>query len=109
LYSARQTKEEILRDVTLALAQMDEARLALEAARTSYDLAQKSLSADQRKFELGAQTNFFVLDSQTRLAQADLTLLQTQIGMQIARATLSHATGDILDPYHVQIIDQFSK
>jgi outer membrane protein len=109
LYSMQQTREQILRDVTLALAQMDQARQALEAAQTSYDLAQKSLSADQRKFELGAQTNFFVLDSQTRLAQAELTLLQTQIGMQIARVTLGHATGDILDPYHVQIKDQFSK
>jgi outer membrane protein TolC len=109
LYSTRQTKEQILHDVTLALDQMEEARSALDAAQSSYDLAQKSLAADQRKYELGAQTNFFVLDSQTRLAQAELVLLQTQIGMQIARATLSHATGDILEPYHVQIRDQFSK
>jgi outer membrane protein TolC len=109
LYSKNQTKEQIVHDVTLALDQMEQARSALEAAQTSYDLAKKSLGADQRKYELGAQTNFFVLDSQTRLAQAELVLLQTQIGMQIARATLSHATGDILEPYHVQIRDQFSK
>ena len=108
-YNLRQTKEQIVNDVTLAIGQMEEARMALDAAQSSYDLAQKSLTADQRKYELGAETNFFVLDSQTRLAQAELVLLQTQIGMQIARATLDHATGDILEPYHVQIRSEFSK
>ncbi len=109
LVNSRLTKEQILHDVTLAIDDMEQARSALEAAQSSYDLAQKSLAADQRKYELGAETNFFVLDSQERLAQADLVLLQTQIGMQIARATLSHATGDILEPFHVEIRDQFSK
>jgi outer membrane protein TolC len=109
LYNSRLTKEQILHDVTLAVDDIEEARMAMEAARSSYDLAQKSLTADQRKYELGAETNFFVLDSQERLAQAELVLLQTQIGMQIARATLSHATGDILEPYRVEIKDQFSK
>lgn len=109
MYSSRQTKDQILHDVTLAVADMEQAGFALEAARSSYDLAQKSLTADQRKYELGAETNFFVLDSQARLAQAELVLLQTEIGMQIARATLSHATGDILEPYHVQIREQFSR
>jgi len=109
LYNSRLTKEQILHDVTLAIDDMKQAKSALEAAQSSYDLAQKSLTADQRKYELGAETNFFVLDSQERLAQAELVLLQTQIGLQVASATLSHATGDILEPYHVQIKDQFSQ
>jgi len=109
LYNSRLTKEQILHDVTLAIDDMKQAKSALEAAQSSYDLAQKSLTADQRKYELGAETNFYVLDSQERLAQAELVLLQTQIGLQVASATLSHATGDILEPYHVQIKDQFSQ
>ncbi|HTW46764.1 MAG TPA: TolC family protein [Acidobacteriaceae bacterium] len=108
-YTMRQTKEQIVNDVTLAIAQLAEARMALDAAETSYDLAQKSLAADQRKYELGAETIFFVLDSQARLATAEQTLLSTQIGMQVARANLDHATGDILEPYHVQISDTFSR
>ena len=63
------------------------------------------MAADQRKFELGAETNFFVLDSQTKLAQAELVLLQTQVNYQIALAALGHATGNLLDPYQVQIIE----
>lgn len=103
LYSSRQFQEEITREVNDAVSQLEQAKLALEAAKTSLDLSQKSLAADQRKYELGAETNFFVLDSQTRLAQTELVLLQTQVNYQLARAVLSHATGDILQPYHVQI------
>lgn len=105
LYSSRQVQEEITRQVNDAVSQLGQAELALEAAKTSLDLAQKSLAADQRKYELGAETNFFVLDSQTRLAQTELVLLQTQVNYQLARAALSHATGDILQPYHVQITE----
>jgi outer membrane protein len=103
LTAAQQAREVITREVSNAVHQMEEAKLALAAAKTSYDLAQKSLQADQRKYELGAETNFFVLDSQTRLAQTELVLLQTQVGYQLARAALYHATGEILDPYQVQI------
>jgi outer membrane protein len=109
LYNLRQAKEQVVNDVTLAIDQMAEARMALQAAETSYDLAQKSLAADQRKYELGTETLFVVLDSQTKLAAAEQTLLSTQIGMQLARANLNHATGEILEPYHVQIRDTFSR
>jgi outer membrane protein TolC len=67
------------------------------------DLAKKSLTADQRKFELGAETNFFVLDSQSRLANAELILLQTRILYQLALAGIQHASGDLLAPYHLQV------
>src|SRR5271154_6247689 len=98
-------QEQITEEVSLAIHQLEEAKLALEAGKVSFDLAQKSLAADQRKYELGAETNFFVLDSQTKLAQSELDLLQTQINYQIARATVDRATGSLLEPYHVQIAE----
>jgi outer membrane protein TolC len=105
LYTSRITREEIVQQVKDAVHLMEEAKLTLAAGKTSLDLAQKSLAADQRKYELGAETNFFVLDSQTKLAQSELDLLQTQINYQIARATLDRATGSLLEPYHVQIAE----
>jgi len=105
LYTARQTREAITSQVGDAVRRLEEAKLTLEAGKLSYDLAQKSLAADQRKYELGAETNFFVLDAQSRLAQANLDLLQTQIDYQVARAAVDHATGSLLKPYHVQIDD----
>lgn len=105
LYSARQIREEITREVSNAVHQLEEAKLEVAAGKVSFDLAQKSLAADQRKYELGAETNFFVLDSQTKLAQTELALLQTQINYQVACAAVDHATGDLLEPYHIQITE----
>jgi outer membrane protein len=105
LYTSQLTREQIVQQVKDSVDLLEEAKLTLAAGKTSLDLAQKSLAADQRKYELGAETNFFVLDSQTKLAQSELNLLQTQINYQIARATLDRATGSLLEPYHVQITE----
>jgi len=107
LLSGQLTREEIVRQVRDSVHQLQEAKLTLEAGKSSLDLAQKSLAADQRKYELGAETNFFVLDSQTKLAQAELDLLQTQINYRIARATVDHAAGDLLEAYQVRIADLY--
>jgi outer membrane protein TolC len=105
LYTGGQVREQITREVRDAVHQLEEARLALAAGTTSFDLAQKSLASEQRKFELGAETNFFVLDAQTRLAQAELILLQTQVNYRVALAAVGHSTGNLLGPYHVQIAE----
>lgn len=103
LYNSRQAEEVITRQVRDAVNQLNTARQSLAAANTSLDLWRKSLAADQRKFELGAETNFFVLDAQNRLAQAELAQLQAEVSYQLALAAIRHATGDLLTPYHMQI------
>ena len=103
LYSRQQVQEFITRQVRDAINQLDAARLSLSVANTSFDLAKKLLAADQRKFELGSENNFYVLDSQQKLAQAELALLQARISYQVALTTVSHATGDLIGPYHLQI------
>ena len=105
LYFAQQVREQIMLEVTNAVHQLEEAKLTLVAGKTAVDLAQKALAADQRKSELGAQPVFFVLDAQTRLAQAELGLLQAQVNYQLARAAVDHATGGLLDPFQVQIAE----
>ena len=106
LYSGGQIREQITREVHNAIHQLDEARQALAAGAVSFDLAQKTLASEQRKFELGAETNYFVLDAQTKLAQAELTLLQTQVNYRIALAEVGHSTGDLLAPYRVQVAER---
>jgi outer membrane protein len=103
LYNERLVHEQITRQVLDAVHQLDQAKLSVAAGTTSFDLAKKSLVADQRKFELGAETNFFVLDSQERLAQAELVLLETRVNYQVALAAINHANGKLLAPYHLQI------
>jgi len=104
-YRERQTNQNITLEVSNAVHALEQAKLSIEASKVALDLAQKSLRADERKYELGAETVFFVLDSQIVLAQAELNLIQAQINFQVAVAQVDHATGDLLDHHHVQILD----
>jgi outer membrane protein TolC len=105
MYAAQQVREQVMLDVSNSIHQLEQAKLSLAAGKTALDLAQKALAAEQRKYELGAQTIFFVLDAQTRLAQAESNLLQAEVTYQIALAAVDHATGGLLQPYHVQVAE----
>ena len=105
-YQERRTNQSITLEVTNAVHALEQAKLSIEASKVALDLAQKSLRADERKYELGAETVFFVLDSQIVLAQAELNLIQAQINFQVAVAQVDHATGDLLDHHHVQILER---
>jgi outer membrane protein len=104
-YQQRRTTQNITLDVTNAVHALEQAKLSMEASKVALDLAQKSLHADERKYELGAETVFFVLDAQTQLAQAALNLIQSQVNFQVAVAQLDHSTGDLLEHHHVQIAE----
>jgi outer membrane protein len=105
MYSAQQVQEQVMLDVSNSIHQLELAKLTLAAGKTALDLAQKELTAEQRKYELGALTIFFLLDAQTKLAQAESSLLQAQITYQIAVAAVDHATGGLLQPYHIQLAE----
>jgi outer membrane protein len=105
LYSERQLHETITLNVTNAVHQLEQAKQSMEAAKIALDLSQKTLQADQHKYDLGAETIFFVLEAQTELTQAEQTLLQAEVSYQLAVAQVDHETGGLLDRYHVQIAD----
>jgi outer membrane protein len=102
-YLKRRTQQSITLEVTNAVHLLDQSKLSIAAARIALDLAEKNLRADERKYALGSQTIFFVLEAQTELAQAELNLLQAQIGYQLAVAAVDHATDDLLNHHHIQI------
>jgi outer membrane protein len=105
LYTERQTREQVMLDVSNSVHLLEQAKLSIAAGKESLDLAKKTLAAEQRKYELGSQTIFFVLEAQTELANAELSLLQGEVSYQIAVASVDHATGALLEPYHVQIAE----
>src|SRR5882757_1207902 len=104
-YQERRTAQGITLEVTNAVHSLEEAKLTMEAAKIAVDLGRETLHADERKYELGAEPVFFVLDAQTQLARAELNLIQAQVNFQIAVAQLDHATGDLLEHHHVQIAE----
>lgn len=105
LYVLRSRQQAISQEVRNAVHQLEVSKLSLTAAAQALELAKKSLAADQRKYELGAETIFFVLDAQNTVQQAQQSYLQAQVGYQLALAALDHATGDLLDHNRVLISD----
>ena len=105
LYSERQLREQVTLDISNAVHQLEQAKLSIAAGKEALDLAKKTMAAEQRKYDLGSETIFFVLEAQTELASAELGLLQSEVSYQLAVAGLDHATGELLEPYHVQIAE----
>ena len=105
LYGERQIREQVILDVRNAVHQLEQAKLSIAAGKEALDLANKTMAAEQRKFELGSSSIFLVLEAQTEVAAAQQGLLQAQVGYQLAVAAVDHATGELLDPYHIQIAE----
>jgi outer membrane protein len=104
-YQERGTNQNISLEVTNAVHALEATKLGMEAAKVAVDLARDTLHADERKYELGAEPVFFVLDAQTQLAQAELNLIQSEVNFQLAVTQVDHATGDLLERHHVQIVE----
>lgn len=105
LYGQRQVQEQVTLDVNNAVHQLEQAKLGIAAGKDALELAKKTMAAEQRKYELGSSTIFLVLEAQTELAAAQQSLIQAEVGYQIAVAGIDHATGKLVQPYQIQIED----
>jgi outer membrane protein len=105
LYSVRGQEQNIRLQAKNAVHELEQAKLSMAAATIERNLQEKNLEAEQRKYDLGTETIFFVLDAQTELATAEVDLVQAQINYQRALADLDYATGELLEKNHVQIHD----
>jgi outer membrane protein len=105
LFNQRATFQSIQLEARNAIHSLEQAKLSIGAAKIARDLTQKNLEAEQRKYDLGVDTIFFLLDAQAQLATADLTLVNAEVSYQLALTAVQHATGELLERYHVQIKD----
>jgi len=105
-YQERETKQNVTLEATNAVHLLEVSKLTVEAAKVALDLAQKTLKAEERKYELGSETIFFVLEAQTELSTAEQSLVQAQVNYQLAVAAVDHATGDLLEHHQVQLSDR---
>jgi outer membrane protein TolC len=53
----------------------------------------------QDRFKAGAGSTLEVRDAQLKLAQAELTLIQNRVNVEVARANLERAIGSYLKAY----------
>ncbi|HEV2494601.1 MAG TPA: TolC family protein [Terriglobia bacterium] len=105
LYQMRRQEQTVRLDVLNSVHQLEEAKLSVEAAKIARGLAQKTLESEQRKYELGAGQIFLVLEAQTELTQAEVSLVQAEVSYQLSLAAVDHATGGLLEKHRVEIKD----
>jgi outer membrane protein len=94
---AKSAMENIRLQVLQAISQVESSKASVHLAKMARDLAQKRLDADQKRYDLGTTTMYFVLDSQNNLANADLTLVRESINYRRNLMNLLERTGELLD------------
>jgi outer membrane protein len=93
---ARQTEQAIRLEVLNAVSNVESSRARVKLAQLSVDFAQKRLDAEQKKYDLGVTTIFFLLDAQNRLAEAQSELVTQASQYRRNLTNLLRVTGDLL-------------
>jgi outer membrane protein TolC len=97
------TAQQIALEVRTALNQVEMNQVHVETAGKSRDLAQKTLDAEQKKYELGVSTLFFVLQDQTNLSIAQTNEVQALVNYTKSLVALDRATGQTLSHNRIEI------
>ncbi|HEV3218361.1 MAG TPA: TolC family protein [Candidatus Acidoferrales bacterium] len=105
LYNQRSNEESIVLEARTAINQLEVAKLSLAEAKIALDLSQKNLEGEQRKYELGTDSLFVLLQTQLQQTAAEQTLVQAEVTYQLALVAVDHATGELLEKHNVQIHD----
>jgi len=91
-----------VRNAQFAL-QQNKARV--DAAVKGRELAQQSLDAEQKRYQLGASTSFNVLQSQRDLVQAEATYVAAVSAYEKSRVLLDQVTGLTLQRNNISLDD----
>jgi outer membrane protein TolC len=78
----RQLELQVATEVTTIASQVTSNRERVDAATVARELAEKRLEAEQSKFEVGMSTNFFVVQAQRDLFDAQLVELRARLDYQ---------------------------
>jgi outer membrane protein TolC len=78
---------------------------SVASAQAAVDLARESLNAEQKKYTLGASTSTLVLQYQSGMTGAEVTLVSAKAAYEKAHIELDRATGLLLDHANIQIAD----
>lgn len=96
-YSQRQIDQQVILDVETASRQLDLAQASMEAAKTSRDLSQQNVDAEQMKYQLGTVTAFELLTAQSQLATTENSLVNAYVDYQKAVVAYRRAIWTTLD------------
>ena len=96
-YKKRSTEETIRLQVLTAISLLNSSKEGIRIATIARDLAKKRVDADQKRYELGAITLYFVLSSQTDFITAESNLVSQVINYRRSELNLLQRTGQLLE------------
>ena len=96
---------QIATEVTNAASQMQSNVKRVEAATAARELAQRRLEAETSKFEVGLSTNFFVVQAQRDLAEAENTELRARLDYQKSRVDFERVQETSLFRSGINVVD----
>jgi outer membrane protein TolC len=101
----QQLENQIRIEVRNALYAQEQNRARVDAAQAGAKLAAESLDAEQKKYLLGASTNYNVLQAQRDLTQAESTLVAARAAYEKSRVEVDRATGLTLTRLGIDVAD----
>lgn len=100
----RKTLEQAIEvEVRNALQSVDTTRQRVQAARASREAAQKQLDSEQRRFQAGMSTTYFVLERQNALSEAQGRELRAMTDYNKALSELQRVMGTTLTTANVEL------
>lgn len=99
----RKNTNQVTVDVQNAVIGLQQARVRYDAASKARQFQQETLSADQRRYALGASTVFQVIQDQRDLATSQSTEVQAMANYTHARISLDQALGRTLEVNNISI------
>ena len=93
----RQQEVQVAQEVRTAVRQVHANRRRIDASRVARELQEVSLNAEQRKFEVGMTTSYFVVQAQRDLAQARANELRAIIDYNKAIVAVERAQGTLAE------------
>ncbi|HEV2021026.1 MAG TPA: TolC family protein [Terriglobales bacterium] len=104
----QQLQNQVGIEVRNAQYALQQNRARVEAAQKGRELAQQSLGAEQKKYALGASTNFLVLQAQRDLTASESAMVSAMSAYEKSRVELDRVTGLTLQHYNIQLDDAVS-
>jgi len=93
----------IAREVRAAVRQVETNRRRIDASRVARELEEQRLDAEEKKFEVGMTTSYFIVQAQRDLAQARANELQATIDYMKAIVAAERAKGTLTERSQVTI------
>ncbi len=84
-------------EVLNAISQVENSRASVELAKIAADFAEKRVEGDQKRYDLGTITLFFLLASQSDLQRARSELVNNSVQYRRNVLNLLQRTGSLLD------------